>query len=453
MKKLFFGILTTIIISCNKSRPVNYTLFTGTIKNANSENLIIKNSSNEVVREIKISDTGTFSDTIFNTNGYYKFSDGKESSSMFLKDDYNLHLNMDAKEFDESIIYAGKGSDVNNFLAQKFLIKERTGTTPELYSLDEVAYLAKMNEQKSTLEKSLANLPPDFVEQEKTNIKYEYISHVISYQPAHGYFTKNKDFKVSESFPNVLKDLDLNNEKHYELFDTYKGIVGNYFSSSAREKAEKENISFEAAALQLIKESKSKVIGNNLLADLSRQVSVRNPNAEELYNGIMKLSSDKALKEKLTEKFNKIQKLTRGKTSPVFANYENNAGGTTSLTDLRGKYVYIDIWATWCQPCKAEIPFLKEVEKKYHDKNIEFVSISIDAEKDHSIWKQMIKDKQLTGVQLMADNNWNSKFITDYGVQGIPHFILIDPSGNIVNSYAPRPSDKKLIELFDELKI
>ncbi|MDE1206331.1 TlpA family protein disulfide reductase [Tenacibaculum larymnensis] len=453
MKKLLFGILITLIVSCNKLKHVNYTLFTGTIKNANSKSLTIKNSSNEIVREIKVSENGTFSDTIFNTNGYYKFSDGKESSSMFLKDGYDLRLNMDAKEFDESIIYTGKGSDVNNFIAQKFLIKEKTGTTPELYSLNEEAYLAKMDEQKNTLEKSLANLPPDFVEQEKANIKYEYIDHVIKYQPAHGYFTKNKDFKVSESFPNVLKGLDLNNEEHYKLFNTYKGIVGYNFSTSAKEKSEKENISFETAALQLIKESKSKIISNNLLTNLSRQVSVSNPNAEELYNGIIELSTDETLKEQLTKQFNKIQKLTKGKISPIFVDYENNTGGATSLTDLKGKYVYIDIWATWCQPCKAEIPFLKEVEKKYHDKNIEFVSISIDAEKDHDAWKQMIRDKQLTGVQLMADNNWNSKFITEYGVQGIPHFILIDPSGKIVSSYAPRPSDKKLIELFDELKI
>jgi len=47
-----------------------------------------------------------------------------------------------------------------------------------------------------------------------------------------------------------------------------------------------------------------------------------------------------------------------------------NAGGTTSLDDLKGKYIYIDVWATWCGPCKAEIPFLKDVEKKYHGKKL-----------------------------------------------------------------------------------
>ena len=59
-------------------------------------------------------------------------------------------------------------------------------------------------------------------------------------------------------------------------------------------------------------------------------------------------------------------------------NLPNQNGETISLSDLKGKYVYIDVWATWCGPCIAEIPSLKKVEKLYHNKNIEFVSISID---------------------------------------------------------------------------
>ncbi|MDD7885701.1 TlpA disulfide reductase family protein [Flavivirga sp. 57AJ16] len=142
-----------------------------------------------------------------------------------------------------------------------------------------------------------------------------------------------------------------------------------------------------------------------------------------------------------------------GKPSPDFVDYENHKGGTTSLTDLKGKYIYIDVWATWCGPCKAEIPFLKKVEEQYHGKNIEFVSISIDDQKKHDAWKKMVTDKELGGVQLLADSDWKSKFIQDYKIQGIPRFILIDPAGNVVNADAPRPSSPKLIELFTSLDI
>ena len=119
--------------------------------------------------------------------------------------------------------------------------------------------------------------------------------------------------------------------------------------------------------------------------------------------------------------------------APSF-NYENHKGGKTKLEDFKGKYVYIDIWATWCGPCRAEIPSLKKMEELYHNKNIEFVSISIDVDKDHEKWKNFVTEKQLGGVQLFADKNWYSDFITHFGITGIPRFILIDPNGKVVQS-------------------
>ncbi|MFY7671970.1 TlpA family protein disulfide reductase [Tenacibaculum sp. MEBiC06402] len=173
-------------------------------------------------------------------------------------------------------------------------------------------------------------------------------------------------------------------------------------------------------------------------------ISLQKKRLEEVKNQIEKVRQNRIAINK---------KLAKGLVSPVFENYENFKGGTTSLSDLKGKYVYIDLWATWCIPCKKEIPFLKEVEKKFHDKNIEFVSISIDKSKDHDAWKKMVSDESLTGMQLFADNDWKSKFIKDYMVATIPRFILIDTKGNIIDSNAPRPSDPKLIELFNSLNI
>lgn len=139
-----------------------------------------------------------------------------------------------------------------------------------------------------------------------------------------------------------------------------------------------------------------------------------------------------------------------GKVSPVFKAYENYNGGTTSLSDLKGKYVYIDVWATWCNPCLAEIPALKELEKELGDK-MHFVSISIDKKDKHDAWKKMVTEKELKGVQLYADNDWKSQFVRDYNINGIPRFILIDPKGNVVKPDAPRPSNPKTKDLLKEL--
>lgn len=124
--------------------------------------------------------------------------------------------------------------------------------------------------------------------------------------------------------------------------------------------------------------------------------------------------------------------------------YENAKGGKTSLESMKGKYVYIDVWATWCGPCRAEIPSLKAIEEKFHGKNIAFVSISVDENKDHEKWLSFVKDKQLGGIQLFADNNWGSDFIKAFSINSIPRFILIDPTGKVIDSNAARPSDPRL---------
>ena len=136
--------------------------------------------------------------------------------------------------------------------------------------------------------------------------------------------------------------------------------------------------------------------------------------------------------------------------SPSF-DYENHKGGKTKLEDFKGKYVYIDVWATWCGPCRAEIPSLKKMEEMYHDKNIVFVSISVDVDKDHEKWKNFVSEKQLGGVQLFADKNWNSDFMLSYGINSIPRFILIDPNGKVVKGNALRPSSPQLKEELDKL--
>ena len=155
----------------------------------------------------------------------------------------------------------------------------------------------------------------------------------------------------------------------------------------------------------------------------------------------------------LTENYeaqNNLKKNTaKGSPSPEFNNYENVQGGTNSLSDFKGKYVYIDVWATWCGPCKQQIPFLQSLEEEYHDKNIEFVSISIDQPNLKDTWKNMISNKNMSGVQLFA--NGDQSFASAYQISGIPRFILIDPKGNIVEANAPRPSDKNLTTLFNGL--
>ncbi len=147
-----------------------------------------------------------------------------------------------------------------------------------------------------------------------------------------------------------------------------------------------------------------------------------------------------------------LTKLAENMPSPTF-NYPDINGHNVSLSSLKGKYVYIDVWATWCGPCRVQIPYLKELEEKYENKNIEFIGLSIDTQENKGKWEAMVAERNLKGIQLLADKDWQSKFIQEYYITGIPRFILIDPKGNIVSPDAPRPSDPALTKLFDKLKI
>lgn len=139
----------------------------------------------------------------------------------------------------------------------------------------------------------------------------------------------------------------------------------------------------------------------------------------------------------------------KGTEAPKFENFEAYKGASKSLDDFKGKYVFIDVWATWCRPCLAQIPALKELEEEYKDKNIVFVSISTDKKDKYETWKTMIEEKSMTGVQLYAGENM--AFMQSYQITTIPRFIFIDPNGNIIDADAPKPADKEAItKLFSE---
>ena len=331
MKKLALLTLFSAFATFAQADKKSKVTFTAKIENRNSDTLKIY-GPNRFLEVIPIKN-GVFQTSFETMDGLHQFSDGAESSMMFLKDGDVLELTMNAKEFDESISYKGIGAVENNYLAKKALSDEKFEMSlEELMNKDEATFKAAVTQRKET---DLASL------------------------------TSNK---LNQKLIDVLKPRIEQEEKMFtQLFNK------------------------KMAAAKLI-----------------------------------------------------------GTPSPSF-DYENHKGGTTSLESLKGKYVYVDVWATWCGPCRAEIPHLKKVEGAYHGKNIEFVSISIDAAKDHEKWQKFVTDKELGGIQLFADNDRNSQFVKDYQINGIPRFILIGPKGEIVSADAPRPSSPELVELLNDL--
>lgn len=455
MKHVFLLLSSVLIISCNVEKKPDYALLSGKIINPLSSEVSIRDNNGETIFVSKLNDDGTFNDTIFNVDGFYSFKAGNEMTEIYLKKGYNLNIEIDTKEFDETVTYSGLGSEVNNYQAQKFLLNEKnTGNTGELFLLEEGDFLSK-NDMNFKALYELADAIEDnaFKKIAKDNLKIEKATNLAQYEGYHGYLTKNKDFRVSENFPNPYEGIDLTDTNLYENNQSFKYLVHNKFFYDIGLESKEKDSDIITLAYEKVIEMPANVIRDGLIENLFNQKEMFKKENKETADALLSLVTDQDLQNKLSKELELMSKLGKGNKSPEFVNYENYNGNKTSLSDLKGKYIYIDVWATWCGPCKVEIPYLKKLEEQYRNKDIQFVSISVDREQDKDKWREMIKENEMKGVQLFADKDWKSDFVINYGIKGIPTFILIDPDGNIVTASAPRPSNPELIELFDELKI
>lgn len=458
MKKLFLILLAISLFSCAKDTPtVDYAIVSGKITNSKADNLSISNREQKINEKVSIEKDGTFRDTLKNVaEGVYLFYDGKNYNRFYLKPGVDISITYDANDFKNTLKYNGKGSEISNYyLAKGDKMGKIMGNGPDIYLLDETTYKTKMKNMKDSMMvflSSFKDLPSDYRTKEEKDINYQYLNNIAKYESYHQYYAKKPDFKVSDGYTDEMKSIDYNNATDFKNSENYKNLVMLHYNILASELAEKESIDKSVAFIKVVGDIKDPAIRKDLLSNAMANIAYAD-DIEGFYNEFMKACKDEDLKAKITKTYDQLKNVSPGKQSPKFVDYENYKGGKTSLDDLKGKYVYIDVWATWCGPCKYEIPFLIELDKKYKGRNITFLSISIDKAKDHDKWKKMIEEKEMGGVQLFADNDWKSKFVQDYLIRGIPHFILIDPEGKIVKYSAPRPSDKKLIELFDELKI
>ncbi|TDO96589.1 TlpA family protein disulfide reductase [Flavobacterium sp. 245] len=450
MKKAFFLLLIVALYSFTTQEET--TIVSGKI--TNTENGIIKIKGDFVNKEIKLKPDGSFSENLkLDYDGVYKIETTKNSIPVYLTKDSKLIINADDTNLASTLKFTGNGSVENQYLAKKQLITSAIADE-ELYKLDESVFLKKLQEIKNsvnTLYLKTKFTNSDFKAKEARSIHYLEQKHLLFYTKQHYYLAKQYDFKVSEKYPKFDDTIDLDNNSDFLFSNEYQGIVIIKFY----EKMKGDEGSFYLTAknsIPEIKTLKSQSIKNRLIENFTNDVSLENLNYDKTYQEYLSITSDPIIKQKLTANYNTTKALQPGNPSPKF-DYENQKGGKTSLENLKGKYIYIDLWATWCGPCREQIPFLQKVEEQYKGKNLEFVSISIDALKDQPKWSKFVVEKQLGGIQLLAENEWESKFVKDYAVWGVPTFILLDPNGNIVTARAPKPSDPKLIDLLNSLKI
>ena len=457
MKKIVTSIaVISLLAACGEKAAegkVDYAVLSGKVssvdaKGENQKLLLLQND--EVVKEIPVQADGTFRDTIReigDNHFYYLVENPAVQTPLYLANGTNMELTLN-EEVSKTMVSGSQTKQTQYLIERNSFINDRIngadsnlfGQKPQEFKENVKAFFAELDKKLKAY-----GFDEEFVKNQEKWTNYKFVEYLTIFPTYHRYTSGNEAI-LPDDFYAERDGIDYDNAEEFRTLDTYRDLVRSKFYTIINNPNDAENIKKFISEVNALK-------SDNIRADLAKGtfqlISPSSTVNKEIFDFINKNVTDEKVKEAAKKAYDVATKLTSGSPSPKFSNYENFNGGTTSLDDFKGKVTYIDIWATWCLPCRGEIPALKELEKKFHGKDVAFVSISIDQNKDE--WKEFVKSEDLKGVQLFAENAFESQFIQDYGIRQIPTFIIIDKEGKIVNADAPRPSSDEITGLLEGL--
>ena len=365
-----------------------------------------------------------------------------KTKAIYLEPGKGLDVIWDMRPSGLEIEFAGDGADKNNFINGK---ETRVPVMGD-FGLKEDEFLEKIDQYIADNNKVLESKGFDkvFQEKEKTRLLYDVCGILWQY-------AQNRD--CSEEYIAKMKSLMVEEDWLLQL-DSYtnfmEGAVA-YFAGKALEN--QENASVKEKTLNVLNyvlsNIKSQAVKEYLVASFSISYidSEGVDDAEEVKAIFNKEVTNPVMQAAFNSLYAQGSSVAKGSKAHGFKYLDIN-GKEVSLDDFKGRYVYIDIWATWCAPCREEYPHLQMLEKAFQGTNISFVSISTD--QDEAKWKQTVKDEKMGGIQLHTGGD--EDFLNAFRVKGIPRFILINPEGRIENANMTRPSDPMTIEYLGMLQ-
>lgn len=395
-----------------------------------------------------------------------KILHGNQATEIYTNEDADLMMTLDANNFDSTLEYKGEGAQMANFMAKHML---EMGFVNNYYQAERDAHMKEPQEFLAAIEEVVkkerdflidngAGLPQNFINMWDADYEYRKYYSIIRYPNMHEIY-KQKSYNVDvpdENYTVVLTVPEKFNDSYLPL-QAYRMYVTEYYTTSLQAKGVKSELSKEEQNIFIYTKA-------NELAKLNMPMGSKQYYfAHQMYQGV-KYSPIASSKEKYDNfvanfpdsDYNKFLKKTLDKKISLSSGHPaidfpiygaDNVKG--KLSDLKGKVVYVDFWASWCGPCKVEFKHNSEIKKHFKGKDVAFVYVSID--EDEAAWKEAMKKYHLVGYHNRV-SGWKGDIAKDYNINSVPSYFIIDKEGNFAVDTAPRPSNtEKLIETIEEL--
>ena len=381
---------------------------------------------------------------------YVKVYHGREFLKLYVEGGDNASLSFDGGRMGRTYVFEGEKAPVVKYLNTVTLV----ALPDEDFALGFDEYSAKLAEKEKDAVKILKangfSKIGDFEKMEMDRIRYSYGAALLMYPMGHVLMARDRSYRPDEEYYDLIEEYVVEDEMMASL-DEYRSFVAeamHVLDAANREETEiypKTVAQMKYAADRLHKDAVREIVLHYIATTYVDNFGVKDiTEIENIYYTYVK---DAAMLESMKAKYDRWDLARPGRMSPGFRAVDVD-GKEYTLADFRGKYVYIDMWATWCAPCKREMPYLKALEEEFADAQIVFLGLSID--KDKQAWENMVRTGDLTGVQLYL--GLQSKFQEAYRIEGIPRFILLDKAGRIIENDMSRPSEDVTAEKLRNLK-
>lgn len=448
--KYLMILLVAFITICSCNNNSNKVVISGKLEQAKANKVVLNSNNTRDTTLIGRNNEFSLSLDLIESS-YFNLNANSSNIQLFLSpgDSINILIEQNGVEI------SGNNKSINKYLLHKSEYKaSELGSLIKLFNLQPKAFTNKTDSVFDSLFVSLIKLEIEkkaliFTALEKQALAYEKAQLHLEYASM-----SPNNYLIDKSFYfSFLDDLSLSDSSLLKIpsFNYFIDAYVNWLTSQETiGKGELFAHEYTLIKMQVISRNfaTGKIKDQLLYNTLNEHIKFKGlKNTDLLFKTFMFQCNNKALKNKLSEPYEKYLAMNNGKKAPAFKllDLENNI---YTLADFKGKYIYIDVWATWCKPCIEEAPYFEALKEKYTHKNIEFVSISVDKEKEK--WQRFCDVKNKNDQQYWVENA--KEFLDSYFIKTIPHFILIDTEGKIIKVNANRPSDNnnEWLEELDE---